>query len=318
VSFPLKISSVQRISTTLVYGVLLLAMPAHGLSDPFVVFAKARNAFEGGDYAESASRFAEFLADDPDVPALIIEAHKYLAISYLFLGNRKQAEDQFIQLLTRDTEYSLDPLIFPIDVVDFFTEIRRAHATQLERIASARRKAEAEQKKEEERQRQLLLEKLRTHVYLEKQVTLRSPIVAWMPFGAGQFQNGHRRKGWALLSGQAILLTSGIVTYALHQQLNRETEIPFTRSSDRQQFEQQERVVRIVNHTSLISLALLMVAGMIDAMVHFTPQEISFRVLEETDVPRQYRKRSPTPVSFHPNFGNPGKRSVQLDMTLRF
>ncbi len=285
------------VAAFLACGIAFLCSLPAGAQDPFVEFAKAKNAFDAGDYPEACRRFEAFLSTASDNPALIAETHKYLGVSYLFLNEKEKAEEQFVQLLNMEPEFMLDPLIFPIDVVDFFTEVQQKHAQRLARIAEAEARAEAEKKAQEEKERQLAIEKLRTHVYLERHVKEHSLLVALMPFGAGQFQNGQRRKGVLFLTGELTLMSAGIVTFALHESLRKEAETPFYSAKTKKKYERLETGYRIANHASLISVGVLMLAGIVDSIYFFSQRDTTWRKLEEKDVPPRYQ---PHRISLRP------------------
>ena len=280
---------------------LLHPAPASA-QDAVVSFTNARNAFDAGDYKEAASRFETMLEKGLDNEALLVEAHKYLGVCYIFLSDQKRAEEQFVALLNLEPDFSLDPLVFPIDVVDFFTSIKRKHALKLEEIARAEARAEEAQKKAEEKRRLEEIEKLRTTVYVKKTVKYHSRLVAVMPFGAGQFQNGHYRKGIVFLSGELLLVSASIVTYALHENMRRISPW-FYSSEKRRENEKLETGYRLANWISLGALGLMTLIGIVDSIYHFESQTVYWNKMKEDNVPKHLRPKKKKPkTAFAPWF----------------
>jgi len=80
---------------------LALALPAAVRANDFDQFQNARVAYESQNYALSADLFQSVLTGVPanDRRPIIIESRKYLAATFLFLGRRPEAEQQFQLLL---------------------------------------------------------------------------------------------------------------------------------------------------------------------------------------------------------------------------
>jgi tetratricopeptide (TPR) repeat protein len=260
-------------------------VPLSAAADEFDQFAIAKNAFEAGEYEVAVTRFEELLSAEPKNPALVLETHKLLGVSYLFVGNRHEAEANFLKLLTLSPEYSLDPMVFPIDVVDFFTEIKQKNDERLAEFARARAAEEAARRKAEEEARRKELEKLARTFYLERSREEKSLLVALMPLGAGQFQNGEKLKGALFLGGELLLGATAVTTYFLHEGLRPRSKEPFTSTSDREAYERLEAGYRITNHASLVALAVVATVGIIDSLYNFERETIIWKEVEEGDVP---------------------------------
>jgi tetratricopeptide (TPR) repeat protein len=174
------------------FAAVLLQVPAlHAENDDYSHFERAKNAFDAGEYKEAVSRFDALLKKQPKNAALVLECHKFIAVSYLFVGDKVAAEHHLTELLTITPDYDLDPMMFPMEIVDFFQEMKTKNKKQLDALSLARAREEAQRKATEEAQRKAELEKLKRNVYLERTRKKNSRLVAVIPFGAGQFQNGH-------------------------------------------------------------------------------------------------------------------------------
>jgi len=263
----------------------LLLAPELASADEFDLFAQAKNAYEAGEYQVAVTRFEELLEAEPKNPALILEAHKLLGVSYMFTGNKDKAEASFLKLLTLSPEYTLDPLVFPIDVIDFFTEIKNKNNERLAELARVRAAEEEARRKAEEEARRKELEKLARTYYLERSREERSLLVAMMPLGAGQFQNGEKVKGALFLSGELLLGATAMTTYFLHEGLRPQSNEPFASTKDREAYERLEAGYRIANYSSLVALGVLTAVGIVDSLYNFKRVTIEWKEVDEDDVP---------------------------------
>ncbi len=263
--------------------------PKWSAADEFEDFAGAKNAYDAGEYEAAVVRFEALLGSDPKNKGLVQEIHKLLGVSYLFVENREEAEANFIGLLTLEPGFSLDPLVFPIDVVDFFTEIKALHAERLAALTKSRADEEAVRLKAEEEQRKLELEALRRNVYLGRNRQENSMLVALAPFGAGQFQNRHKVKGALYLGGELLLTATAITTFVLHENLRKHSEEPFVSQNKREEYERLEMGYRITNRVSLVTLGLVMIAGIVDSLFYYKREEITWEPLKEKNVPENLR-----------------------------
>ena len=214
------------------FGVVAPCWVGHAHANDFEDFEKARSAYDAQDYAKAATLF-EALAGG-DVPqltnrSLVLESKKYLGASYLFLGRITQAEQEFTRLLRMDNRYVLDPLAFPEEVQRLFLRVKQQQdafqqATEEEtKRESERKQREATERAERERLRWAELTQL---AQTETVHEVRSRWLALVPFGAGQFQNGHSSLGAVLAVSQGSLLALSLVTYFLHDHLRGQTPDP--------------------------------------------------------------------------------------------
>ena len=273
-----------RILLSIVVAVAAAFYSATGRTDEYDQFAIAKNAFDAGEYQESVKRFDALLKSGLQNPSLVIESHKLIAISYLFIGNETEAESHFTKLLTLAPDFTLDPLLYPIEVIDFFTKIKQKSKKQLEALAKARAIEEANRKAREAARQKAEAEKLKRNVYIEREVQKKTLLVAMLPFGAAQFQNGDRLKGYLFLSGELLLTAAAVTFYFLHASLRDEGTTPVD-PDDRKMYENRERVYRIGNHVSIGTLAAVGIAGLIDGLLRFQYETVTWKRLNDKDVP---------------------------------
>lgn len=250
-------------------------------------FETARAAYEARDFARAVQYFEELVGTDPPrltSPALIIEARKYFGAAYLFLGRRDAAIHQFELLLRADPHYVLDPLLFPAAVQDLFNNVRDRLALEA-REAEARRALEDELAQERERSRALLA-LASDPVFVEVDNSRWAAIVPW---GCGQFLNGDDGLGWFFFLGESALLASAFGTLAWHDSLMAQIADVYS-GIEVGVVERANPLLEgaaIANWVSLGALAVLAIAGVVEAQLSFVP---SRSIRHERAVPEELRE----------------------------
>ena len=178
---------------------------------------KARAAYLARRYDEAERRFRTML--DPvngtiHDPTLLSRARMYWGAVALAKNSAVQATAIFEKLLLDDPTFEPDPLSFPADVINAFIDTRARMRERLSAMAAeqARRDAERRAKDEADRKRQAEHLALVERLASEEEVTdQHSRWVAALPFGVGQFQNGHPGLGWFFLASEAALTIGGSI-----------------------------------------------------------------------------------------------------------
>jgi tetratricopeptide (TPR) repeat protein len=164
---------------------------------------RAKNEYAYGNYATAVESLRSLLypmrlTSDEQV----IEARKYLALSYYLLERYDEVGEEFAKLLLLEPDYQLDPFTVAPPVIDMFEQVRLKLKPELDVIRQLRSdtKLETPPKAGVERE-------------IERTITERSDFMTFMPFGAGQIQNGDL--GWGLLFGvtEVALLAVNIAAY---------------------------------------------------------------------------------------------------------
>jgi hypothetical protein len=257
-------------------ALLVLVNAAPARANDFDQFQNARAAYDSQNYALAADLFRGLLIESKpgDRRPLVLESRKYLAAAALFLGRRQEAEAQFEALLRVEPDYVLDPLAFPDEVARLFSEVKAR--MDLERVRNeqerARRQAEqaaqAAQRDQAAKQERERLDRLVQLASTERIQERHSRWVAMMPFGIGQYQNGHNGLGLVLAVSEGSLLAISLVSFFLHENLRGQD--PNT-DSLRQGARLAESVFRYTNWISAGLFGAITVAGIIDAQVRFVP-----------------------------------------------
>jgi hypothetical protein len=197
-------------------GLLILIFAVQSLkATPLEEYQRGKNAFDRGEFGRAVEILGPLLYPEPRLQSgqKIVEAHRLLGVAYLFQKQDQEARKEFRKLLQIRPDYRLDPLLFPPEVVDFFNAVRREHGAELSSLEARRASAEKRAKEDCENARA-------EPVVVEKRLLRNSYYVNFIPFGAGQFQNSQRSKGWAFFAGQvtlgAISLSAQIANLALY------------------------------------------------------------------------------------------------------
>ena len=273
----------------------LVPPPVH--ADDLADFERARAAYDAQRYAEAVQKL-ELLVGGPTprltTRAIVLEARKYLGASYLFVARRADAERQFAALLADDPQYQIDPTSFPTEVREVFALVRtrlereaRLRAEAHERELTAERAAEAARLERERERLERLQQLALTETFLEE----HSRFIAALPFGIGQFQNGHSGLGTFFAVSEGALLATAITMKILFDTLPSDSGYADINGIDIDAANATERAYRITNYVALSLLAAVMVVGIVDAELRFVPGVTRTRARV---VPAELREPTPT------------------------
>jgi hypothetical protein len=290
-------------------------LPSRARANDLDDFQSAVAAYEVHDYVNAVALLEALVGGD--IPrlqsaALVLESRKYLAASYLFTNETAAAEQQFVRLLQQDPSYQIDPVGFPAEVEQAFSAVkirwqreRAAAESEAARVEAQTRAQESDRLRADEA-RHTELQRLADTVRVER---VSSRWLAALPFGVGQFQNGHADLGYVLAISELALATTSAVTWFAHALLEKEHDrIVAERDSslppkeiDRANFEVE--LARTVNRVSVVLLAAVIVAGVVDAQWRFRPTTA-------TEVRRSRPTEAPTEVAV---MVGPGAVTLRID-----
>jgi hypothetical protein len=240
-------------------------------------FQAARDAYEAGDYARVVELLEPLAGGEVpgevvviSDPILMRESRKYLGAAYVLTGDTRRGRAQLEALLRAEGEdferYRLDPAAFPSAVHRVFDQVRSELVAEAA-AAEAVRERDRQQRAQERRDAMLTLVQMAQEPTVEVQ---NDPLLAWVPFGAGQFQNGNDGLGLFFAIGEGISLAGNVALAA--------TWLPlYTQYEASLRFEAPE-----VSQSLLVGLwatnlvlgivfVVLAVAGIIEAHVDFVP-----------------------------------------------
>jgi hypothetical protein len=132
-----------------------------------------------------------------------------LGVASLFENKPDDARREVRKLLELRPDYRFDPLLDPRRVVDFFDVVVKEEEADLAVIEAKRRRREQELAARHQRD----LERLRAQEAVVMRYEHHAFAVNFIPFGAGQFQNGQRSKGWLFLGAEAALAATSVAAF---------------------------------------------------------------------------------------------------------
>lgn len=242
---------------------------------------RARDRFEFGAYADCAGTLRKYLASDPPLTdEQMVDAYRLLGISEFHLGDQAEARAAFVNLLSFDPEFALDPFLVPPPIVDFFDRVKREHEPALAPLRERRRELREQQRLADEAKRRLLAEEQARTGPPTKLIRVQERVYLfnWLPLGAGQFQNGDRAKGTAILSGQVLLGLVNLGAIFAHNQVADDRSRLCTSSQPgctRPPYFDADRTlltrIEVVKYASAALFWGLYGYGVWDAHVHFVP-----------------------------------------------
>ena len=170
------------------------------LAVPTEELQRGKNAYDRGEFARVVEIVHPLVYPEIrlQTEGQIVQAHRILGVAYLFEKNESEATHEFRKLLQLVPDYHFDPLLDPPEVVDFFNTVRKGYEAELGELELRRKAMEQARQRDKEE-----CDKVRASP--EKRVGRNSFTVNFIPFGAGQFQNNHRKKGWAFLVTESML-----------------------------------------------------------------------------------------------------------------
>lgn len=245
-------------------------------------FQAARAAYEAHDWQRAITAFESLVGGEtPRLRSqpLVLESRKYLAAAYLFAGRRDAAATQLERLLREEPTYELDPLQFPIEVIELFAAVRDELAED-RRIAEERAAAEAHAADQRARVRRLV-------EWAREPVEIRVETSRWLaalPFGVGQFENGDEGLGaFFLVSEGVLLLTSGILLAVWIDVVNQVSSATALRDSVLVASANSVlEAVAIADWVTVGALVVLIASGIGEAQASFRGERV---VRQERDIP---------------------------------
>jgi tetratricopeptide (TPR) repeat protein len=177
------------------------------------LFDRGRTAFGRAEYKRAIQILKPLLYPEVvlDSEGEVVQAHRMLGVAYLYENQPDDARREFHKLLELRPDYRFDPLLDPQQVVDAFNAVVKEEEAEIAFIEA--RRARREQELAARRQRE---SRLHPPVAQIVRYERHSYVVALVPFGAGQFQNGQRRKGWLFLGTEAGLAAVSVGALAVN------------------------------------------------------------------------------------------------------
>ncbi len=259
-----------------------MAATSPASADPRADLEKARAAFVARNWADAEERLRALLDPKNGLKerSLISQARMYLGASLLAQGKKDDAKETFETLVLDDPTFDPDPLSFPGDAINTFIDVRSSLLEQIRNAQQTALRLAAEKRAREEAEREkqrVWLEKVKAQAAEEKITVRHSRLVASLPFGAGQFQNGQPIVGWAFLGAEVAAVAGTAVTYGMYLYArNRENDELRRPGGDVNQlvpqYHQRAEDLRIANLAFAGAFVGIAAVGIVQAHVEFVPE----------------------------------------------
>jgi tetratricopeptide (TPR) repeat protein len=238
-------------------------------------FQSGKTLYENGKHEEAARYFA--LATDGPTPSirdsgLVNQARMIRGASDMYLGRIGDADQQFERILRNNPKFEPDAILYPPGVLDEFRRIR----DKLDKEAEEKKAGDLASKKIAELENEnaklgTRVKALEEYAKNYETVILRSRIIASIPFGVGQFQNGDPGLGVFFAAAQGISLTAATASFLYQQSIPR---VPVNGDEARS----AASIARVVNWISVGAFVALAVGGIAQAHIAFVPESRVTRV----------------------------------------
>jgi len=237
-------------------------------------FRAGKKLYEDGSHAQAVQYFA--LAIDGPTPSikdpiLVNQARMIRGASDMYLGRIAEADLQFERILRGNPSFEPDTILFPPGVLDEFRRIR----DKLDKEAAEKKAGDAATKKIaalEAQNAKLVtqVDGLKAFARTERVVVRRSRIIASIPFGVGQFQNGDPGLGIFFAATEGLALGAATVSFFYHSSLPRDPV-------DANEARSAAGAARVINWISLGAFVALAVGGVAQAHIAFVPESYETR-----------------------------------------
>jgi len=273
--------------------------------DPEVV--SLRTEFEHGKYEDVLRRAANRINRGSLTEQELIELHKLAGLSAFYLKKMPQAENHLVAVIQLDPDYSMDPFLVAPPAIQYFEKLRADRSGELQaireqkRLRAERLRREAEDRERARREAEEQRRRLESQVTVER-VETRSYLVNFLPFGAGQFQQGRTRAGVIFAATEGVLAVTSIIAYFAYsaQIQTRTTTVngyvgnngtyTFTEHGIPADRRSEANAWRITQYTAGGGFWVAYGIGVVDALIHHKDQIVTRTVVTEPPAP------APTPA----------------------
>ena len=268
------------VACALCVGAAFILGPRVTHAEPSQELTQARLAFQASEFSRAIPLFHYLLYPDPRLSQReeLIEAYLSLGVSYYETGDKQRAATEFEEALALEPTTQLTSTMTSGAAIEYFNSIKRELQRRLKDDEEKRRLAQ---------ERDDIKRRLDNLVVLEK----RSRLVNMIPFGVGQFQNGHNRKAtFFLISEAALGGTSAALFLWQSLKFGIGGQVPRADAD----------TVRLVQNIQVASGAAcvgLMIWGIIDGFVHYKSSiqlKASEADLKELPSPKPQPKPKPS------------------------
>lgn len=211
---------------------------------------------------------SQFSTEEEELKAL-----RLLGLSYWFLGEYDESTKTFTNLLNRQPDFKLDPVVVPAGAISFFNQIKARLREKLREIERLKQEEEERRKREKEEAERKRLEELRRNApILHEQTIIQKNYMFFnfLPFGVGQFQNQQDAKGWLFVGLQLLSATVSISAYTYLKYKYPKGTVP----ADEIVSARQIQYLQVGGGIAFYGLWL---TGIVDALIFQKPSRVDVR-----------------------------------------
>lgn len=213
---------------------------------------RAKSFFEYGNYKESIKILEILLEDKTKLnPSSLLNIYQLIARAEYYNKNLDYSEFYLKMLYLFKSDYHFDPVFVNPKFIDFANKIYSKYEREI--IKNKNYLAERLRKKNPEK-----YGKINTKKYFYKN---------FVPFGVGQFQNGHKYKAYMLLGLEVFFIATSVTSYALLKYYQKDD---YTFSNKDLAYD-----TKIVNNISFYMFGAIYLYATIDAIVYYNASNIS-------------------------------------------
>lgn len=253
---------------------LLIALPARAAPSvaPSAALVQSRLQYQRHEYKEAEETLKQIVDQLPTEEG-VVEAHRLLALSYFFQKKVPEARQEVIAILALKPDFKLDPALEQPVAVSFFENIRKEQEERLREI-KLRQVEEAEQARKDDERRRAAEHARAQRVFVEKRVEKHSRLIALLPFGIGQVQNGERGKAALFGTTEAVFGALSLASWIAVQE-------KFPNAKFDPADKGLAETLLGLQLASGVAFWAMVVAGIIDAEVRFKPEVVRYKELPE-------------------------------------
>ena len=212
---------------------------------------RAKAFFDYGKYEKSIEILEELLNNRKNLnPYSLLNIYQLISRAEYYKGDLKNAEFYLKLLYMFKSDYTFDPVFINPEFIDFANKVYKKYEKEI----------------------------IRNKMFLAKLLKQRNPDIYgdisknkkfyknFLPFGIGQFQNGHRYKGYMLAGLEVFFVVTSVVTYGFLKYYQR----------DDYTFENKDLAykTKLINNISFYMFGGIYLYATIDAIVYYKASEI--------------------------------------------
>lgn len=256
--------------TAAICGLVLALLVGSANATPSEKLDQARAEFRAGEYQSVIAMVYPLLFPNPALATEteLTEAYLLLAVSYFETDDLENAEKWFEEALIIDPEMDLDPDVYSPKVINFFTKIKQAIKDKLEKAIRDRQIAQYKKALAAMRQVNVV-----EHDYWQN----------FVPFGAGQFQNGDRGKGRFFAISEGV--TGGI---SLLSFIVLATDYGWPRHKIPPDEVDRAQNLQRVHVGTGIAFSVLYAWGVVDALLNYEPKVVTTTKIDPSLLPDDF------------------------------